>query len=537
MRLAILVAVTGCTRPAIVPQFANRPAATAVDDRRDVPIEPASRRFLQDYDFYENSVDLAMRRAFELPSPRRARGVNALDDVPDSTWFTNRIGVRDLSPDEVRRGPLVHDDPMHHRPWRVTSSTAGSSTIRFVVEDATGARYIVKFDPRDRPELESGAHLVVSRLLWAAGYNVPEDRLVELSPDDLVIAPGAKLVDRSGEKLRDLDRDRLLRDLSVVAHRPDGRIRALVSRYVDGKTLGGHPARGMRADDPNDRIPHERRRDLRGAYAMFSWLDHVDVMEGNFVDTWVGDGGRHYVVHYLIDFGKSLGVMAMTSRDARRGYGHEIDAIAMVESFASLGLAPRPWQGRHAPALVGVSPLFDAVAFDPGAWNTDEPYAPFTDADRFDKFWGAKLVARFTPAQIRAAVDAAELSDPRAADYLAATLVARQQRVIAHWFARVAPLDGFTVAAGALCFDDLAVAHGLAAGARYTVDVLARDATPRGHLPDVAASPRGCVPLPALPARDDGYTIVRLRGAAGSTSVHLARDAAGGPRVIGVWRD
>src|SRR4051795_9145066 len=32
-----------------------------------------------------------------LPGPQPARDVNALGEVPDSTWFENRIGVRDLS--------------------------------------------------------------------------------------------------------------------------------------------------------------------------------------------------------------------------------------------------------------------------------------------------------------------------------------------------------------------------------------------------------------------------------------------------------
>ena len=31
--------------------------------------------------------------------------VNSLDEVPDSTWFTNRIGRRDMSMAEIVRGP------------------------------------------------------------------------------------------------------------------------------------------------------------------------------------------------------------------------------------------------------------------------------------------------------------------------------------------------------------------------------------------------------------------------------------------------
>ena len=39
-----------------------------------------------------------------VPSPAN---VNRLDEVVTSGWFTNRIGLFDLSPGEVARGPLA----------------------------------------------------------------------------------------------------------------------------------------------------------------------------------------------------------------------------------------------------------------------------------------------------------------------------------------------------------------------------------------------------------------------------------------------
>ena len=35
----------------------------------------------------------------------RAMNVNTLDEVPDSSWFTNRIGRREIPLDELVRGP------------------------------------------------------------------------------------------------------------------------------------------------------------------------------------------------------------------------------------------------------------------------------------------------------------------------------------------------------------------------------------------------------------------------------------------------
>ena len=37
--------------------------------------------------------------------PPRAGNVNTIDEVPDSSWFTNRIGTRPVTMDEIRRGP------------------------------------------------------------------------------------------------------------------------------------------------------------------------------------------------------------------------------------------------------------------------------------------------------------------------------------------------------------------------------------------------------------------------------------------------
>src|SRR5690349_4308624 len=75
------------------PRFANAPAVTRVDDRRDVPTKPAEREFVHDLYHYDGTIQRRFTRALELPRGQRALGVNALDEAPDSTWFTNRIGI------------------------------------------------------------------------------------------------------------------------------------------------------------------------------------------------------------------------------------------------------------------------------------------------------------------------------------------------------------------------------------------------------------------------------------------------------------
>jgi hypothetical protein len=546
--LFVATVLAGCSSsPVPAVRFANAPAVDIVDDRRDVPHRPKPRAFIRALRRTDSYVSLATR-PLELPRQRRALGVNALDEVPDSTWFTNRIGVRDLSPEEIRRGPAVAGSPEPHKPWTIHSTKTSGTAPGFVMTDARGERFLLKFDQAGLREMETGADVVTNRLLWAAGYHVPEDHVVYFRTGDLVLAPDAKLKDAFGDEHR-LDRAELHRRLAEIDRDPDGRLRALASRLCDGEPLGGHAVRGVRKDDPNDRIPHELRRDLRGAYALFSWLDHTDIKEDNTLDMWIADPAdprRHYVKHYLVDFGMSLGSMAMFKRDPRRGHEYKHDLPDVLVSFVTLGLHPRRWERRVEPELVGAG-MFEAETYHPGAWRPDTPaYLPFRTADEHDKLWGSRILIRFTPAQIRAAVDAARYSDPRTARYVTDTLIARQRATARYWFWRKSPLDRFELQRGWLCFDDLMIVHDLAPvvpTTRYTVTAHDRHGRPVGApitwRPN--ATGRSCVGQVPLAGGADGYTILRIDTERlhfrGTTFVHAARDpGAGAPRVIGIWR-
>jgi hypothetical protein len=544
-RLVIAITAFACAGSPVPPsRFVNQPPAAVVNDRLDVPVTPEERPFYENLYHYDAVIGDPLDRTFELPRQRRALGTNALDEVPDSTWFTNRIGVRDMSPAELASGPATIDSPELHKPWTIKATKVGGAQVGFRIEDARGEKFMLKFDTRGFPEQETATDIIVGKLLWAAGYNVTEDFVVDLRREDLVIAPDATMTDKLGNKHR-LEAAEVDRQLTKVQIEPDGRIRGYVSRWVTGKPLGGHPGEGVRKDDPNDRIAHELRRDLRGSYALFSWLDHVDVQESNYLDTWMTDPRdkkRHYVKHYLLDFGKSMGVMATTGRDPRRSHAYVVDVDDMTTSLVTLGLSKRSWEYRDVPRLRGVG-LFDVETFDPGAWKPDYPaYLPFLTADRFDKFWGAKILMRFTREQIRAIVETGRYSDPRAAEYIVDTLVARQRKIGEHWFSRVNPLDRFTIAADSLCFDDLSIAYGFASAPETGYKATSFDRETR-VVGETASRPdargRTCIPLSLAPAQD-GYTMMRIQTTRpsfkGTTIVHIALDPARRARVVGIWR-
>ena len=45
------------------------------------------------------------RPAARSSRPARAKNINTVDEVPDSSWFTNRAGHRPLTPEDVANGP------------------------------------------------------------------------------------------------------------------------------------------------------------------------------------------------------------------------------------------------------------------------------------------------------------------------------------------------------------------------------------------------------------------------------------------------
>ena len=77
-----------------------------------------------------------------------------------------------------------------------------------------------------------------------------------------------------------------------------------------------------------------------------------------------------------------------------------------------------------------------------------------------DLFWGAKQVMALSDSDIRAIVETARYSDPRATDYVTETLIERRDKIGRAFFAGVLPVDKFAVEGGKLVFEDLEASHG-----------------------------------------------------------------------------
>jgi hypothetical protein len=378
--------------------------------------------------------------------PARSEGpamnVNSLGEVPDSSWFTNRIGVRDMSLTEIVRGPGTGEGPAPG-PWLVTGRPDAGITPKFTIKDARGDTYMIKLDPARFPELPSSVEVISTKIFHALGYWVPEDTIVHFSTSQLQVAPGAQLRIASGDKrpIEMADVEKWLRDQPRAA---DGTIRALASRFVPGKVVGQFRFTGTRSDDPNDIFPHERRRELRGLRVFAAWLNHDDARSINSIDTYITDEGHRHVRHYLQDFGSNLGSGSTSAQQPRGGNEYLIDGAQIGKGLAGLGFYTREWTRVKYPSSPSLGNV-EADFFDPAKWKTEYPNPAFIRMDAADAFWAASIVSRFSDEMIRAIVDTGALSDSESAKQLGDIIIKRRDKVVAYWMTRTNPLDRFRV--------------------------------------------------------------------------------------------
>jgi len=388
---------------------------------------------------------------------------NALGEVPNSSWFTNRMGLRQLSADELATGP-GRNGPSREGPWEIIGAKTGGVSMGFRIRDAEGQVWLLKFDPVQHPGQNIRAGVVSNLLLHACGYNTPVDRLVEFTSDQLSVSVEASLRSVRGQggdvKLTAANLDSVLQATGSVF---DGRYHALASRYLSGRPLGPVRHKGTRPDDPNDRVPHEHRREWRALRVMASWIGHVDTKMQNTLAMYEGEPGAGHVVHYLIDFATTLGSSG-AEPFAKFNYEYGVDLPASVTRLANLGLARDIWQTVSFPDHLPEVGYFTADRYDPRLWSPIYPNAAFANLTREDGYWAAKVVSAFTDDDLRVMVEQGRYQNPAAVDWLVTHLGRRRDAIARVWFDQVPPLDFWQVRGGRLVGRDLAVERGVAAG-------------------------------------------------------------------------
>jgi hypothetical protein len=431
---------------------------------------PAARKLNEYYDFFSHT--LALEKISDQQSEHRvaipAQAVNTLGEVPDSAWHQNRHSrKRPMSTAELVRGPGNSNGPVTNGPWTALKGKTEGVTPGFEIEDAKGRRYVVKMDPLSNPEMASAADVIGSKLFYAIGYHVPENYIVRFTRSQLRITAKSKVEDELGRErpMREQDLEKIL---DKAPRDKEGGFRAIASLYISGKPLGPFRYHGLRTDDPNDIVPHEHRRDLRGLYVFAAWLNHNDAKSINSGDFLTREDGIDYIKHYLIDFGAILGSDSFEAKSPRAGHVYLFDAGPAAAQFFSLGLYAPRWMRADFEKIPAVG-NFEAETFDALNWKNNYPNPAFTNRLPDDGFWAAKKVMAFSDEQLRALVNTGAFSDPAAASHLVKTLAARRDKIGRAWFSQVLPLDDFRVRDGRLEFDDLGVVHNFASPRTYSI--------------------------------------------------------------------
>ena len=530
MVLAAVLAVSA-TAPRFLPDDPVR-----VDPDRLPIAKPKAVDLSAAFDVLENTFKHRARAG--VPA---ALNVNTLGEVPDSSWFTNRMGARTMTVEEIARGAASAGPPDTTQLLTVIAAKSGGITPGFTMRDARGNVYFVKFDPAAHPNLSTAADVIGSRFFHAFGYHVPQNDLAYIRREQLRIDPGATI--RVGGRKRPMSETDLDRTFARAARLADGRIRIVASLRLAGEPLGPFQYHGTRGDDANDVFPHEHRRELRGLRVFAAWLNHDDSRGLNTQDMFVAGNGGGYVRHHLIDFSSTLGSGSNAQREIapqnpRAGNEYVIELGPMLRALFSLGLWERPWRKVAYPEHPGVGRI-EAEFFRPDAWRPEYPNPAFERMQDEDAFWAAAIVHEFGDHAVRAAVATGELGNAESERYLVDTLIRRRDKTVAHYFARTNPLASFAVEGAALRFRNLGEEAGLGRADGYDVEWSEFDNATGRHVPigSVASVP---VPVP-VPDHPAAYLAARIRTRSATcpawarpVTVYLRRGS--GWEVVGIER-
>ena len=458
-RITRLVLLLGGLTAGFAPVQAQRflPDDPIRVDADDLPIPmPESRSLSQIADLLENSFS---NRPAKGEAILPARNVNTLGEVPDSSWFRNRLGSRPMSAAELARGPN-RQAPDLTRPWRIVSGKSEGITPGFTIRDNRDEIYFIKFDPLDHPQLTTSAETISTRFFYAFGYHVPENHLVRISPENLQVTPESTLREGRGKKrvMAQADVERILR---LVPRLKDGNIQVLASRRLPGRPVGPFEYFGTRSDDANDIFRHENRRELRGLRVFAAWLNHDDSRSINTLDMYLPRGEQGYVKHHLLDFGSCLGSGSVERQSRRAGNEYLVEWPPILKAALTLGLWDRPWRHVNYPEHPGIG-RFEADYFQPQNWKPEYPNPAFERMLPEDAFWAVRILMRLNEDSIRAVVQTGQLADAESEEYLVRTLLERRRKIVRHYLARINTLDQFRVrrdrdGSWALEFSDLSV--------------------------------------------------------------------------------
>ena len=315
--------------------------------------------------------------------------------------------------------------------WMVSGGKATGVQPGFRMTDPTGTLYQIEFDPPSNPEMATGAEIIGTAFYHAFGYHTVDVYLAELDRE----SPHRSRTRRRvfdplvGERRRltRRDVDNVLRRGGTTAERQVSRARQPLRRRQAARQLpllrhaARRPERHRAARAPPRAARRARLRRLAESrrFARRQQPGHARQQQD-----------RRYVKHYMFDFGSILGSGTVYGQRHRPGNEYILEWKPGWLTLATLGIYTRPWMHIDYPEVPPAIGRFEADAFEPETWKPEYPNPAFANMRPDDAFWAARIVARFGDDAIRAIVEKARYTDPRATEYMTATLIKRRDKVL-----------------------------------------------------------------------------------------------------------
>ena len=498
---------------------------------------------------YWNGVDNLFFRplsdAFAVRTSGESVNVSSLDEVPDSAWFTNRIAG--VTPEQLRLGACKREqllDPASAADgaWVIDQGKLDGSMPGFRVVVPGKGKYMLKVQSvDDQPERPTAASVIGAAAFWAAGYYSTCEQIVWVRPSVFKLTPG--LSSRSNfESERPFDQERL-DALFAKALKRNGLIRMSASAWISGYAIGPYRYEGTRKDDPNDIVPHEDRRELRGMRVIAAWLGRTDAREVNSFDTWVADdeskpeSSPGHVLHYQLDESETLGgnwPWAPPELATRLGVSYAIDWGDIAYDLFSLGASVRPWEDLELVRGHEIFGYYQLEPFDPDRWKNEYPNLAFSRMSERDGAWMARILARFTPELVHTLAVMGDFTDPSQTVYIEHVMEGRLERVLERYLTRLSPIGDLRVEGDRLCGVDLAELRGVREASRFRYAARTTD----GVALPVARSPHGgvCVALRHRTGSTYLRVVVDDGVARGKLVAHLYDLGDRGFKLVGLQR-
>ena len=507
------------------------------------------------WDYVNNLVFAPLSNMLSLKVTGEAANATSLDEVADSSWFDNRIGITPLTAKQRELGACKPEDilpvDVADGAWVIDQGKANGATAGFRVDVPGLGLYMLKADDLGKPERASAASVIGAALYHASGFSTSCEQIVLVRRTQFTLKPGLTTTSNRGT-ITPFDQAAFAAVLDRSTQ-VGPLVRMQASKWLPGLALGPFRYVGVRDDDPNDVVDHENRRELRGSRLLAAWMNHWDAREQNSMDLWLASDPKQkrsspgYVRHYVIDTSDVIGgPIPSPETTTRLGHGYLVSMRDIALDFVTLGAITRPWdRARPEPGREKFG-LFSARDFDPERWVGLYPNPAMIRMTERDAAWMARIIARFTPADVRGIVEAGRFSDPGDTDYLVKVLLERQRRILARYLMQRSPIAHVYAVGNQLCATDLARSSGVLPADRFRYTVSQRSGVTRVALepttgPDglVCFTPRPMTSPADLPdASPKRIAIFEIRNGttAGPLEIHTYDLGARGMFVVGLGR-